>query len=896
MRMSEAKTTNKKVLTLNDIRGVDLSSAPLRVKSTRASYMKNMICKDGVNHKRNGFEQVAHIQDKGEGVKIHSMVLLSSVNDGHTNKDSIFTYAGNKLFLSDGKFTKFVECVELAPENNECVELAPENNKVKMFYSDNLFVLTNKKLYKYNGWDLEGGGALEDLFGSEGAYVPTTSIGITDKLHGGKAEPFEAVNLFSTKRVNKLLGEKRGINEKFEEHQFTGLLKSKSVFYLDGEIDFSKDVKIEANVFVNGGTDLRSEEALQLFVYCDKSRDYNVLVKTKFEAKENEKINGISTFIFNNQECTVTKFEECIFTDREENAFDYFTVFAENENGRGKLTFEPALPSPVLGEDNITVEYSVVKDAPIIKEACELNIGGNTKMLAIVTKDDIVYFSSPSEGYSYFPDNSYVKAQSGVSALIPGNGFLGIASNNEITNVSLTFDTSRDRLLLVPRLLAKISDVGCIAPLSVASLEGDTLFLSKKGIYGLTENGAHLRSSNVNKEILSFNGATLGKAHAAIHNGQYYLFIDGNVYIADARYKTYESQRLDVSYEYEWWRWEDVPCQVAVVHQGQMLLGRDDGRVMKLGNGYGDKICYELSSNNEALIKDGEIFDFDEALGVNEKDKIVIKNALSSVYKLKKTTIKPINLSTETSTFHNTIEFDYEEFLNLLNKNVLYKDAELAFNGKASYIDENDELTPSDDVLLTSATVIDVNYDKCTIQVKFNEFYNAVLDECTVYTKPDSYYIPKRAEKEGEPAYYQLYNQYNEMVTFVLYDDIEIMLEREAPVECELHTAVLNFGTDVSKKTLHKMVLVPSADTVGEVSVGFETDKSEREKHQVVSGALSFDNLDFNSFSFDTTFYKTFEKRMHERNVSFVKFKFKSSGEGDFAIENFSCIYSLNSR
>ena len=143
---------------------------------------------------------------------------------------------------------------------------------------------------------------------------------------------------------------------------------------------------------------------------------------------------------------------------------------------------------------------------------------------------------------------------------------------------------------------------------------------------------------------------------------------------------------------------------------------------------------------------------------------------------------------------------------------------------------------------------------------------------------------------------YNLIDDFGEVVELLDVGSLTGILLSETLVECEVHTAVLNFRTDIKKKTLHKIVFTPSVDTVGEVSVGYETDKNEREKRQKVSGELDFNNIDFNSFSFDTAFYKTFEKRMHERNVSFVKFKFKSSGEGDFAIENFSCVYSLNSR
>ncbi len=866
MRIPEVKTTYKKVLSLNDIKGVDLTSAPLHVKSTRASYMKNMICKGGVNHKRNGFEQVAHIQDNGKGVKIHSMVSLSNVNDGHTNEDSIFTYAGNKLFFSDGKFMEILECAELAPKNN----------KVKMFYYDDLWVLVNDKLCKYDGFE-----TIESLFGSKGAYVPTTSIGITDELHGGKAETFEAVNLFSTKRVNKLVGFKNATKKTIngdESNEYETLKGSEAVFFLDGKIDLEKEIKITTKVNISQD---ESNNTLDLIGYVMNSEEktdfyYEECITTIFsfkgeKEKETVEINGDSTFTKGGEEKAVYKFEE-LGPENNDRFVGSFKVRIENdENGRGKLTFSPALPSYIEGEDNITVEYSVAKEAPVIKEACELNIGGSTKMLAIVTKDDIVYFSSPSEGYSYFPDNSYVKAQSGVSALIPGNGFLGIASDNEITNVSLTFDTSRDRLLLVPKLTAKINDVGCVSPLSVASLEGDVLFLSRKGVYGLTESGVHLRSSNINGEILS---PTLqnDKAHAVVRNGQYYLFIDGNVYIADARYKTYESQRLDVSYEYEWWRWDNCPMVSAIIHDGEMYLGRGDGRIMKLGKGYSDITKYKLIEG-EPITTDGKEFTFNKELGIKAGDKIKIDNAYIKLAKV------AFRYDHEEKKAH--LEFEQDIFFEMLSKGKLVK-------GKTFFVKV---VAPVEQAEIND---FEINQNEMKMSFSFeSEKNNTYTTEAFLYSVIENENFDVKLVGDSN---YNLIDDYGETVELSVYDDAKFTLVNINPVEAEMHSAVISLGSGASKSTLHKLIFTPSRETSGEVHVGYETNKADKFKSQVVGSGFDFSALDFYNFSFDADFYRRYEKRLHERNVEFVKFKFKSVSSGDFAIEAFDLIYSENGR
>ena len=843
MRIPEVKTTHKKVLSLNDIKGVDLTSAPLHVKSTRASYMKNMICKGGVNHKRNGFEQVAHIQDNGKGVKIHSMLSVP-------NKDKVYINAGAKILLTDSEMADFTECTAFPGAK-------------KMFFNNGLYMFGNNELDKL----VEGEKRANSIFDSKGAYVPTTSIGITDELHGGASEAYEGVNLFSTKRVNKLLGAKDRTFKRLDGGtEVWDVANSEAIFRLDGNVDTTKEIKIKATINTCGT--LQIENKMPLLCVVDTQMT-PLGVSGMVEIEFVKKGDGDGSEYTAHAKMMSSGKEIGYFRDpNNNNETVEIKAKLDNLDGDWTLTFTPALVSPVLGEDNITVEYSVAKKAPIIKEVCELNIGGNTKMLAIVTNDDIVYFSSPSEGYSYFPDNSYVKAQSGVSALIPGNGFLGIASDNEITNVSLTFDTSRDRLLLVPRLLAKISDVGCIAPLSVASLEGDTLFLSKKGIYGLTENGAHLRSSNVNKEILSFNGATLCEAHAAIHNGQYYLFIDGNVYIADARYKTYESQRLDVSYEYEWWRWGNCPSVSAVIHDGEMYLGRGDGRIMKLGKGYSDITEYELIEG-ELTTADGKEFTFNEELGIKAGDKIKVNECTA---KIAQGEFK-IDSSTETALFRTTTE----QFINLMTKNAIKAGETYLVNETKLYAEEN------------------------CVDFENNRFVFKCYDggDGEIVTNADICVELENASfdvKENENGTISLVNAFGELVEFKGFEDVRAILTRINFVEAEMHSAVISLGSGASKSTLHKLIFTPSRETSGEVYVGYETNKADKFKSQVVGSGFDFSALDFYNFSFDADFYRRYEKRLHERNVEFVKFKFKSVSSGDFAIEAFDLIYSENGR
>lgn len=847
MKISEARTTSKSVLTLSDMKGVDLSSSPIRVKSTRASYMKNMICKGGTNHKRNGFEEIASFYgEDGEPLAING--IFPYISEGEEYK---IVHAGASLYKCSDFSTR--ELISL-----DGVELGSEKSQGYL-NKDNLYIIAGDRLLVYDGEKVA------TLFDSENAYVPTTSIGITDTAHGSLIEPFEGVNLFSTKRINKLTGKKNGEIKKndADAEQFT-IADSEGVFYLDGEIDTTKPVKITAEFLIKNTED---EAALQLYAMTKINESAHsgttvckITTVFDFEPGEMSK-QGVSTYVKHGEVFSPDYFEE-IYT----NAIIYVSARVENRDGRGVVTFTPALPSPVLGEDNITVEYYTKKVEPKIKAACECSVNTYSKMLAIATDDDIVYYSSPSEGYSYFPDNNYLKAINDVSSLIAGGNFLGVASKNELAIISFSIDSSGEKIVCVPSLVKKHRDVGCINAYSQAYVEGDTLFLSSKGVYGASLSDVFMRSSNINKELTALGEEKLKNAVALEHDGRYYLFVDGIVYIADARYKTYESNRLDVSYEYEWWRWENCPCRVAINHNGKLLLGREDGRIMATHEGYSDITYYELSSSEAQT--NGNSFVFNEEIEIGESDRIKIEGAKSSVMALEQ-----IYLFKNTDELQITL--DVGDFLALLQRGVIAIDKRLVF-----YSDEKQFSFTVASYNLEEGKIIGKNYEG-------ELFHQGIM----VYEEPYELFSFLKND-EGD---YILLNSYGEAVSFIEYDNISVAIVKKVPVECEIHTALFNFAADMKKKTIHKIAFVLGTKTAGKIQVGYETERKNRLMGQV-SDALDFSSLDFDNFTFDSTFLRSFDKRVHERNVQFIRLKLLSFEDADFSIESLSVIYSTNSR
>ena len=204
----------KKTYQINTNRGVDLSSSPLNVSPSRASYMRNMISKGGVNHKRNGWNEIASFKDKN-GNELAINGIWEYVHPDTKDK-SLIVYAGTQFFKCDYDFT----ALEKIP-----VEAGDDINgeKCKAYYKDGLLWIIGCGDYL-----VYDGETISRVENSKYAYAPVTTMNITEppldfsELYPG--EELEDINLLTNKRKNKIIGKSGSYNSTY--------------YNLDGLIDF----------------------------------------------------------------------------------------------------------------------------------------------------------------------------------------------------------------------------------------------------------------------------------------------------------------------------------------------------------------------------------------------------------------------------------------------------------------------------------------------------------------------------------------------------------------------------------------------------------------------------------------------------------------------------------
>lgn len=264
----------------------------------------------------------------------------------------------------------------------------------------------------------------------------------------------------------------------------------------------------------------------------------------------------------------------------------------------GKITFATVKPPVVTGEDNILIQYTATGASPTAEQLKKCTVASvyNNKVFlsgASGVYKSYVWYSGHGDA-TYFPDLSYFVVGddfTSVMGLIDLGEYLGIVkeSNPESSTVflayALTFDENSTYAVR-----QSVTGVGAISKRSFNSLNGEQIFLSEDGLYGISadmssESGNYLASTNVanrsyfiNKKLLK--EPDLGKAISVVWNRFYILCVNSHCYIMDSTQKnSWATERSNL--QYECYYWENVPATAFCIHNSELWFGTADGKLCK---------------------------------------------------------------------------------------------------------------------------------------------------------------------------------------------------------------------------------------------------------------------------------------------------------------------------
>ena len=837
---------NRLSLTLDNFKGVDFSSSPIRVASNRASDMKNFINEYGVNRKRNGWNEIIRIKDNGIDLRING--VFNYHNQG-IRKTII--HAGTKFFelLKSDDGYNVLDITQTCTYNEAKLVISRlKDQRSQCFIQEGkLFIIGCGDFLVYGSWNNGQSYELRRVFNNEDTYIPTTTISIdNDSTVDGTRSTLDAVNLLTSKRINQIVGLDS------EEIKFT----------LDDVIDIDSTLEIKLET-------LNADNEYQEKHFINSGEDKTVLLD------ENDNIVG--SILFETGQITLTTNTKPVFADRD-------NIF---------VTFHSSVESY---EDRI----------------CNCNFGvlfgtnGSSNRLFLSGNESLPNYDFYSEvdDFTYFVDTNYAKLGSSAYAIKAysrlSDSTLAIFKEDNNQEATVYFRTGTDNdsydasgnliqtLTVFPTMAGSIGE-GVKSRFASANLSGDVLILSPNGLFGIVlgdnvstaERYAKERSRYINEKLKQH--ANLEEAVAIVYKNRYYLSLEGSCYVADARFSSVEEGDMGDTFNYEWWYWDNIPARVWGILNDSLIFGTETGQICIFDNEFCDRSYYKTTEGQLSLSVVNNGITFSNSLGVQvaENDRISIH---TDIYEL---------------VLNNSNNIENFPYIMQISRSRIYVKPEfigLFYNGMEVFADN----------VGISGLAIDTKYIIADLDAGNCSFVLKTLDDSIASIRNAGFRL-SRSLKDKELHITEVSNSMFKLkylldadpVRLVAYNNVSssntlasIILRKN--VVAEWYSPVTDFGTNTQSKTLLKITISTDPSTNGSLQFGYETRNLERMHQARGMQTFSFDDMDFNNFTFESAFANSYSKRVLVRNFNYIMFKFKSDNDKNCIINNLTVVYKIN--
>lgn len=838
----------RKSLTLEGFKGVDFSSSPLRVRTNRASNMRNFINEYGVNKKRNGWNELFRIEDSnGKAQPINGFFQYVK-----GERKDLLVHAGKRIYRVDENngeytYTDITLSSTYLPARVDTTLLTNERSQA-FFNKGRCYIVGCGDYLVYGTWDNGETYELRRVANDIDTYIPTTTISIDDdSVDDDTRGSLDDINLLSSKRKNQLLGS--------SEANKTWTLDS-------GSIDTDTKVLITLET-------IEGEENVEFVQYRieNNGEDNTKLYKTQ---KNGETIAN----------------EEC-------GSINYTT---------GQITFSIPTTPQAEGRDNIviTFECSVEGYANRIMD-CKFGIlfgvSGNTDRLFLSGNKNYpnIDFHSEMDDYTYFGDlntasmgsdsvavNGYARLSDSTLVIYKEENsqeasiFYRAGSYQEYYDSQGNLENIRG---IFPTSAGSIGE-GVISRYACANFGGDNIILSRNGVFGIvladnvatTERYTRERSRSINEKLRTHKD--LSEAVGIVYKSRYYLSVDDVCYIADSRYKYTSEDDIDGSYNYEWWYWDNVPVRVWAILDNQLCFGTKDGQICVFDDTYSDKTHQTSKTGDLSIDITNNSISYNSNIKVDLAENDIIKFSTNGIYVL---ALKDFTIA------ENKIYVSAEDIVNVIEGTEVYIDnvgnSGLSVNTKYYYA-EVDKGACCLRLMNGNGDLIDIasgGFRICKHISNKDIFLSNITDTS----------FQLKEYKSGEVVVLTNYN--NTIPTSII-----ARVTHKENVIAEWYTPIFDLGTNESSKTLLKMTISTEPEVNGKLSFGYETRSVNKLINAKGINVFSFDNFSFENFSFETGFANSYSVKCKERNFNFIIFRFISDNDSDCIVNTFTVLYKIN--
>ena len=723
-------------------------------------------------------------------------------------------------------------------------EITLKDERTEAFSRENMLFITGSfGILIYDG---EG---IKAAYEHENVYVPTTYS------ENGKGE---SPNLLTRKRINTFIG-----TANFRETSST------NVFLLDEKIKPGSHFLMEIRIRTRTSEE-EPDGVTSQYIGVDslgKEVGKTVIIRYERDGRSEgdhyflaEPIRDEAGGIIN------IKKEDKVLT------FDKMPFGMTIKNGR-EVSVALDLPSPVKGECNVVIKYEAQAgdNEPLWGTATSAVANGEKggEIMLLNFGDNKIYFTDEKNGFLFLPTKNKISLGSDgekITAIVKlSDNLVGAFKKNSFYRIKFKSSESDGY-----EIISSTDLVGTYSGFSTAYVDYDCLVFNSGGVYGVSENKSssnvfsclRLRSGRINEHLSKYTAEQRENAQAISYKSKYYLFIGGDVYIAETLRKNRESGIESDAYEYEWWIWDN--CQARILYSdGQSLyFGTENGQIRRFYDGFCDAEIRELSSENMSLLLNTAEGYTDFIIPKKEEIKFDLARAYLSSHK---------RLVSRDAIYENGILYLDNEGLYFSGGGVkLYtgdtvsickKDGEEILASKISELDlilKSIELNSTEG--LTSGELYDIYLCLDSAEYKICDAENGVA-------------LAVNGEKitaMDEPLF--------------------LTIVEEKPIECIYKTAPCNLDT-INLKTLYSLFLKLSTETRGTVEIELETEKASMKREIFVASPISFDELYFETASFQAPFESTRLVRSFLRNFENLTVKIKSKGKENFGLENVTLLY-----
>ena len=831
--MDNALKTRKKY-ELRNFKGFDFSSSPLNVKNFRAVKGKNFIFENGINKKRKGYEEVVRIEIVKDNLTYYPKIdgIFEFSLEG---ENFLICYAGKHFYKLDKNDSGYTYTdITFSSTNPDCLikESDLREEKIFMFKQFNTvyFVGAGKFICFKKYENFE----LRLVENNESTYIPTTSINIRpDSEETITFDFYEERNILNVFRKNILICP--DLNN-------------------DEEITFTLD---------SGFIDTNKLITLKMF----NQNAEHIFTLGNYQNNNSLTLDNVSTEIYGNIDSQNGK------------------IILKNINQR-------FLDINEIEATFATKESNLLKNLNSCKIGALFGVNGRMDRL-FLSKED--YFAntdyySECEDFSYIVESSqnfignedskimaYSLLNDGTLAIQKEyvNGEAGIFYRSSVYDIKFNGVGVIDYINTYFPINSGTIGEGVIATHSLGNLGEDKLFLSQNGVYSLCLNSnlvstnryAKERSNYINGKLLKHKD--LSKAIGIVYKNKYYLAIDNVVYVADPRFKTKTENTQSDSYDYDWWYWENIPVSFWQIINDELCFGTNDGRICKFDDKFTDR-TYQTTQQGDLLIN----YEFNKIIFNNKLD---IKNDNIIVFK-NNVFVKGIEKSDILKIENNKIFIEKSKIFNLKNgRKVVIDSSSNTLDNMKEYIIQNI------DYIDYSFELWDNSQIK---EIKNNDFNLHILIK------------DERLKLKLIDSVFKITFTYNDNVLEFVENEktsqiVIAKILKEENVVSEWYTPMLDFGCIDKNKSLLKISLTTEPTSNGKLIFGYRTKDYTSEIQGKGLNSFSFDNIDFTSFSFLTSFANSYTIDVKE-DFNYIQFYFKSDTNTDCVIYDVSLIYKEN--